>query len=127
MAPRLLAAARHIGQSDRVADTGIGVRPARRWAPAIGAVIVSIGAVVAGFLGMIWAVSIDGVAPDDYDSGNRFAIFGGIVMTVFIAGAAGLAAFGISWTRWRRLPLATMIGLTPSAVALLVIPGIWNG
>jgi hypothetical protein len=89
-------------------------------------VIVSIGAVVAGFLGMIWAVSVDGIAPDDYGPGDRFAMFTGIVGTVFFAAAAGLAAFGISWTWHRRLVLTTTIGLTPCAVALLVTPMIWN-
>jgi hypothetical protein len=109
-----------------MADATSTVRPARWWLPASGAVIVSISAVLAGFLGMICAVSIDGVAADDYDAGNRFAIFGAIVLAVFFAGAVGLVAFGLSWTRHRRLLLATMIGLTPCAVALLVMPVIWN-
>lgn len=90
--------------------------------------LVCVGAVAAGLAPMVLAASGDGVAPDDYDAGNRFALFALFVVASATALVGGLAAFWLAWTsrRPRRPVLSTAVALSTCSVLVAVVPWVWN-
>ncbi|MEN9646335.1 MAG: hypothetical protein RL238_3004 [Actinomycetota bacterium] len=90
--------------------------------------LVYVGAVAAGLALMVLAASGDGVAPDDYDAGNRFALFVLFVVASAVALVGGLAAFWLAWTsrRPRRPVFSTAVALTTCALVVAVVPWVWN-
>lgn len=91
--------------------------------------LVCVGAVAAGLASMVLAAAGDGVAPDDYDAGNRFALFALFVVASAVALVGGLAAFWLAWTsrRPRRPVFSTAVALSACTVVVAVVPWVWNG
>lgn len=101
----------------------------RVWQGFLSAFVVAAAAFGCGVLGVRRALAADGVAPDDYDAGNRFgaAVIGlsGITLTVGISLTCWVLAVVV--VRRHRALVAASIGITPAVLAIALIPWWWHG
>lgn len=90
--------------------------------------LVWVGAIAAGLASMVLAASGDGIAPEDYDAGDRFALFALFVLASAVALVGGLAAFWVAWTsrRPRRPVFSAAVALSTCAVVVAVVPSVWH-
>ncbi|HNJ97477.1 MAG TPA: hypothetical protein PLV13_05095 [Ilumatobacteraceae bacterium] len=75
---------------------------------------------------MILSFATDGVAPDQYDSGNRAAGFFFAILISMLVSGVGAGVYGTVWCSWCRIRTAVLWGLVPAGVALAVVPILWN-